>query len=553
LNTFTKLSPSLYLRFIKEKPFLFIVSTFLALWPFLLETLGFLSFIPLLQADENGIVTIDLPYIEKFQLNISTMLICLAALFTLQWFSNTAKVYVSYLWANKITESYKQKLFIHLQNKSCLETMNQNKGHWIQLFQNEFRHLSYALVSTIYLNAAIIFTIITLLLLFYLSPELSSILFPLGLLVFLSILISNKLIQKYAISHQQHQQEEAAFLLENWQHPIILTLHQAKSWMKSKYFIILSKTQKASFLHLILTWSAPHWTRWVIFMCIISFLIVHSFLSPQSKMSAQSLITYLIILSRLQPITYTLSHDLANLVTGEVAWKAISKKFSNESIIHEPIKEISFKNLIQIKNVSFTYPNRTEQLGPYHLEIPIKSIYGIYGSSGSGKSTLMHLIMGLHQPTHGQIFIDQENYSDINKQALWSKMAYVPQEPDFFQMTLKDNLCLGQIKNDSEIHSYLKTWGLTKLVASLPNGLSHMIYPNGKDLSGGQKKKLMMVRALLRKPEILFLDEPCNGLDETSKKEWIQSLELLPKNITTIIITHDTTLLNICDNVFKVS
>lgn len=552
IKLFSKLAPKLYLNFIRVQPLLFAISVLVATLPFLLETAGILSLIPLLKSTSSGLV--ELPTFSSDQpltLNVTQMLLLLFGLFSLQWLTSTAKVFLATAWSNRIISTYKIKLFDQLSKKEALETLIQNKGVWLQLFQSEFKHLGLALISTIYLAAATGFTIIILISLWCLSPNLSLLLIPLGILVALSILISNKWVQHYAQNAQLQQQHEASFLLENWKHPIALTLYQAKSWMKAQYQKVLASSQHAATMHLSFTFSAPHWTRWVIFMCILTLLSTHYLLPNHSRMPTETLITYLIVLSRLQPITYTLSHDLANLVTGQVAWNAIQPLLEENFITHHG-QQVTFEKELKVENLSYSYIERLQILGPHQFSIIKGNIFGIYGPTGVGKSTLMYMLMGLLKPHTGTIKLDDIDYTESDRNSLWDIIAYVPQDSDFFQMSLRDNLCLGRNYTDELILKKAEDLGLSHWIQSLPNRLNQMLYPDGKNLSGGQKKKLMMLRAILRNPQLLFLDEPCVGLDANSKQEWIGVLKNLPKNLTAIIITHDLELLKICNHVYEI-
>lgn len=548
----SKVSAKLYFDFILKKPLHFFAAFILALFPFILETLGFLSFIPLIQSNETGTVQwksapITLEF-SQFEL-----IVLLAVLFTLQWVLSTAKVFVSFAFAKSTVETQKAELFENLQKQNTLEVIQQNKGLWLQVFQNEFKQLTYALVSSIYICASLFFCLITLIVLFFISPSLTLGLIPLGLLVLGSMAYSNKIIHRLAQKAQATEQQEANFLLNSWQHPIAIHLNDAKKWVHDKYVKILFKTQHQNFMHLATNWSTPHWTRWVIFMCILLFLMVHAWLPENSRMSTPLLITYLIILSRLQPITYTLSHDLGNLQTGQVAWDAMQNLKDRELISEQGQPFAGLLNNIEVKDLLFFYPDRNQNLGPHSFDIPAKTCFGLHGPSGSGKTTLMLLLMGFLKPKQGHIRFNEQSLEQLQLKSLWKKLAYVPQEADFYEMSLRENLCLGQTHSDASLIEEIESWGLKDWFKTLPAGLDETLYPDAKNLSGGQKKKLMMVRAMLKQPELIFLDEPCAGLDQTSKKDWIQHMQEHTSEQTVVLITHDKDLLDLCDVFYEVS
>ncbi|MEC8636707.1 MAG: ABC transporter ATP-binding protein, partial [Bacteroidota bacterium] len=164
----------------------------------------------------------------------------------------------------------------------------------------------------------------------------------------------------------------------------------------------------------------------------------------------------------------------------------------------------------------------------------------IKGESGVGKTTLIKLLMGLLKPDKGVIYVDNDNLGLIDKSSWFNTLSYVPQKPTIIEGDLMDNICLGidKSKVDTELYnSVLRQSQLTKLNNSL-NG--KIIMSDGSSISGGQKQRIAIARAIYRKSNIIFLDEPTSSLDQKNKDSIIELLDDINKSneTTVIIITH---------------
>jgi ABC-type bacteriocin/lantibiotic exporter with double-glycine peptidase domain len=207
-----------------------------------------------------------------------------------------------------------------------------------------------------------------------------------------------------------------------------------------------------------------------------------------------------------------------------------------------------FKNL-EIKNLSFSYKDNfiLDQLS---FKINKNEIFGIFGKSGSGKSTLLNLILGLLKPNHGSILFNGKNI-ESEKINFRSTVGYVPQNVFLLEDSILNNVAFGVNKNEIDIKKALHTIqlsGLSNYVDSLTSKTSTIIGENGILISGGQKQRLGIARALYKSSELLILDEATSSLDEEAEKSIFKILISLKKSTTIIFISHNTELKKICDN-----
>ena len=221
---------------------------------------------------------------------------------------------------------------------------------------------------------------------------------------------------------------------------------------------------------------------------------------------------------------------------------------SNNSFQFTGNNFFSFKTL-EIKNLSFSYKDNfiLDQLS---FKINKNEIFGIFGNSGSGKSTLLNLILGLLTPNQGSIIFNGKNI-ESEKINFLSTVGYVPQNVFLLEDSILNNVAFGVNKNEIDIKKALQTIqlsGLSNYVDSLISKTSTIIGENGILMSGGQKQRLGIARALYKSSELLILDEATSSLDEEAEKSIFKILISLKKSTTIIFISHNTELKKICDN-----
>jgi ABC-type multidrug transport system fused ATPase/permease subunit len=177
---------------------------------------------------------------------------------------------------------------------------------------------------------------------------------------------------------------------------------------------------------------------------------------------------------------------------------------------------------------------------------------GVVGPNGSGKSTLLALILGAVQPQRGTLLLDGEPAADWAPRHA-SALGYVGPEPCLIEGTVRENVCYGldRAAGDDEILEALDRAGFGNAVRSLPGGLDHEVAENGDGLSSGEKQKLALARALLRRPVLLLLDEPTTNVDERSEREIVETLGHLHGHCTVVLVTHERRLLCQADHLVQ--
>lgn len=219
-----------------------------------------------------------------------------------------------------------------------------------------------------------------------------------------------------------------------------------------------------------------------------------------------------------------------------------------ESLTDKPYK---FSNRILFDNISFRYGNREMVLNDIHIEIKRGERVALVGESGSGKTTLVKLLMNLYAPEKGAIYIDDVNIKNIALRTIRNKIAYISQDIFLFSDTIKNNLKIGREDiSDDEILTVCSQSLADKLIEKQSLGLDTMLEENGNNLSGGEKQRLAIARALLRNPDILIMDEATSNLDSITEKMIDNTIFNLSNNITCIMIAHRLSTIMKCDKIY---
>ena len=197
-----------------------------------------------------------------------------------------------------------------------------------------------------------------------------------------------------------------------------------------------------------------------------------------------------------------------------------------------------FNEVITFSNVDFSYSN-TEGKIFNHLSLKIQKgeKIAIVGRSGSGKSTLLNLLLRFYEVTSGHILIDNQDLQDISIESLYNLMTVVQQDVYIFDDTLKANITLNQSFTEYDIKQAVQQSGLESYVLENELGLQVLCGENGSNLSEGQKQRLSIARALIRKTPILLLDEATSSLDNQVTTE-IENSILKIQDLTALVVTH---------------
>ena len=275
----------------------------------------------------------------------------------------------------------------------------------------------------------------------------------------------------------------------------------------------------------------------------------------QGDMSVGNLITYnSLLIYFLNPIKnlINLQPQLQTaMVAAERLGEILDLEIENGEEESRKMEPKHLEGEISYKNVTFKYGQRQNVLEEINLEIKPGERIALVGESGSGKTTLAKLLLNLYPLEEGEILIDNNNILDIKREVLRTKIAYVPQETFLFSGTIMENLALGLERiSMEEIVEASKMAKAHDFINELPLRYETLLDENGANLSGGQRQRLAIARAILKKPNILILDEATSNLDSITEAAIESTIRQLSRSMSTIIIAHRLSTIKLCDRIY---
>lgn len=206
---------------------------------------------------------------------------------------------------------------------------------------------------------------------------------------------------------------------------------------------------------------------------------------------------------------------------------------------------------IELKNITFRYGSRSPVLKNVSIKIPKGKKVALVGVSGSGKTTISKLLLKYYEPEEGQISISGYNIDELDLYSLREKICYVPQNVELFSGSIKDNITLGKTNASyEEIKAACENAGCREFIEKLPGKYGTFLEEAGGGLSGGEKQRIALARALVKKPSFLILDEATSNLDFISEAKIFDTLFKKGRNITMLMIAHRLSTIRSCDIIY---
>ncbi len=211
---------------------------------------------------------------------------------------------------------------------------------------------------------------------------------------------------------------------------------------------------------------------------------------------------------------------------------------------------------ISLYKVGYRYPESDQAaLRSISINVPVGSRVALMGPTGSGKTTLSSILLAHLEPTTGQIRLDGIPLASSDISSWQQCCSEVPQNINLLDASILENIAFGKPEeqiNYDEVWDAISAAQLYEVVADMPHGLYTCIGENGVNLSGGQRQRLALARAFYRKTKFLILDEATNSLDEKTEADVINSLEIIGRRCTTVVIAHRLNTLSKCDKIYEI-
>ena len=239
---------------------------------------------------------------------------------------------------------------------------------------------------------------------------------------------------------------------------------------------------------------------------------------------------------------YSNLNSLVRLIDITERYKTAKKQLDEYFKNNKKIRLLDRFENIKLKNVIFSYTKDSTKIKIPEFILNKGDKISIEGESGQGKTTTMNILAGLYPLEKGELLVDNQLKKDCRMD-----LVFVSQEVELFDLSIRDNLCLGKKILEEKIMQLLDEAGLMNWYKELPNGLETMVGEKGIKLSAGQKQRLNLIRGILIDKELYFFDEPTSNLDIVSEEKMISMIKKYLNNNTYVIITHRPKITELCN------
>lgn len=283
-------------------------------------------------------------------------------------------------------------------------------------------------------------------------------------------------------------------------------------------------------------------------LCILIAAVAYILIHNNSAASVIAIISmYALALYRILPAVNRILYSYNSMKYNKQGLEIVYENLLYHTE-YEDNKPISFKNKIELKNVSFAYKEGKDVISDFSLTINKGDKVAFVGESGAGKSTLIDLIIGIYKPQCGEILIDGILLNNENLRSWRKKIGYIPQNIFLFDGSVAENIALGEKINESRVIECCKKANIWEFLQENESINTH-VGDNGIKLSGGQKQRIAIARALYDDPEILVLDEATSALDSQTEENIMNEIYGIAKDKTLLIIAHRLSTIEKCERV----
>lgn len=284
----------------------------------------------------------------------------------------------------------------------------------------------------------------------------------------------------------------------------------------------------------------------------VAVLAAGSLLIARGDLSMGGLVSFYFVLYLARRYYNELVSGIPHVLEGTSSLQTLEHEMDWESKApYQGLQELEGIGQIELHDVSFGYTADRLLLQHVNTSFTKGQIYLLQGPNGSGKTTLFQMITGYYKPLSGTVLADGYAYDELAMTSLRQHLGIVPQEPQLLDTSIWANITMERDYAKEEVLAAAHLAGVTDFVEELSDGYDTQVGDAGVFLSGGQRQKIALARTLLKKPDFILMDEPTNHLDEGSIRSLISSLRALPHQPGVIVISHNTLVEQVADEVLQ--
>lgn len=454
--------------------------------------------------------------------------------------------------SENIIKNMRDRLFEKLTSLSVDFFSKSRQGHIISVITNDVNSVNGNTIST--LTTILKDTtqiVIFLMLLIAVSPYLTAVAFSTSIISVIFIKLTIKYLRKYAQRMQETMSDYTSSIQETLFGIRIVKAYNAEESVNNKFTSQTSSYVHSAIKHRIVTAIIPVINELFAITALCFVLYLGGSQVVSGEMSGADLMLFLFTLFSIMSPISSLINQFTSFQTGLVAAdRVFSILDAQPSVTDGSQHNNGLNQAIEVRNLSFSYEKDKQVLKDCSLSIPKGKKIALVGASGSGKSTMLDLLIRFYDPSSGEILLDGQNIRQLNAKEYRSLFGIVSQETLLFNDTIANNIKYGYEASDEEVIAAAKTANAYKFIEKMPKGIHTVIGDRGVLISGGERQRIAIARALLRQPQILIFDEATSALDAESEKVVQEAINASLENRTAVMVAHRLSTIKDCDTIY---
>ncbi len=496
-------------------------------------------------------------YTQNFfdtELNFKQIILIIVSLFTVKFLILIFVAWIHSDFLADFREKISNKLYYNFLYRDIKNLISKNSAEYIRNFTEEI------LTSITFINSSLriildsILILTFLIFLMYFNPIITAIVY-----IFFSLLgfiyyslVKNKL-SDWAIVKLENKKKKIQFITESFSAIKSIKILSRESFFFDRFKKQIKSISKIQFKVEFLAELPRHFFEYILFISIL-FLFFYLIKNDYSSANIIQLLSiYTISAFRLVPILNRLLGYMQKLKHSYPSMKKLIVE-NNQKIFYKrsKIKKINFRKNINLNVKKFSFYKKDYLFKNVNIEIKKNSQIGIIGESGSGKSTIVDILCGFQKNKYSKLKVDGKDIFRSDNLENWqNSLGYVPQNIIILNQSLRENILFGADKNyfnDNILRKIIKEVDLENFFQKSENGLSQILKQDGQNISGGEKQRIGIARALINDPDLIILDEATSGLDIETENKVLNTIKKINK--TSIIVSHRFSALKNCDKIY---